>query len=236
MVFNATFNNEYRWNTTHWMFINNQSINVLLVIPVKSFEKYQYCNENTHHYICTRILDKNSSTTSSLVTQQQKILEKLAVPVLFKQFWQYNLYQYCWLVWFMVFNANFNNISVISWWSVLLVEETGVPGDKQRLVENTGITSITHTILVYIFILVLFTILPVSVSLLLKRNFKQWWSSVPPISTKRTIASHLDWTHWTQKKPTTYDFENPGPGMGQVQKGVRVKPVYGIQTFPSWYL
>ena len=30
------------------------------------------------------------------------------------------------LVWFMVFNATFNNISVISWWSVLLVEETGV--------------------------------------------------------------------------------------------------------------
>ena len=29
------------------------------------------------------------------------------------------------LVWFMVFNATFNNISVISWWSVLFVEETG---------------------------------------------------------------------------------------------------------------
>ena len=28
---------------------------------------------------------------------------------------------------FMVFNATFNNISVISWRSVLLVEETGVP-------------------------------------------------------------------------------------------------------------
>jgi len=26
----------------------------------------------------------------------------------------------------MVFNVIFNNISVISWWSVLLVEETGV--------------------------------------------------------------------------------------------------------------
>ena len=26
----------------------------------------------------------------------------------------------------MVFNATFNNISVISWWSVLLVEETRV--------------------------------------------------------------------------------------------------------------
>jgi hypothetical protein len=29
-----------------------------------------------------------------------------------------------------VFNATFNNISVISWRSVLLVEETGVPGEK----------------------------------------------------------------------------------------------------------
>jgi len=27
----------------------------------------------------------------------------------------------------MVFNANFNNISVISWWLVLLVEETRLP-------------------------------------------------------------------------------------------------------------
>ena len=34
------------------------------------------------------------------------------------------------LVWFMVFNTTFNNISVISWWSVLLVEETGVPGEN----------------------------------------------------------------------------------------------------------
>jgi hypothetical protein len=31
-----------------------------------------------------------------------------------------------WFGWFMVFNVPFNNISVISWWSVLLMEETGV--------------------------------------------------------------------------------------------------------------
>jgi hypothetical protein len=30
----------------------------------------------------------------------------------------------------MVFNATFNNISVIPWQSVLLVEETRVPGKK----------------------------------------------------------------------------------------------------------
>ena len=34
--------------------------------------------------------------------------------------------------WFMVFNASFNNISVISWQSVLLVQETGVNGENHR--------------------------------------------------------------------------------------------------------
>ena len=32
----------------------------------------------------------------------------------------------------MVYNATFNNISVISWRSVLLMEETEVPGKNQR--------------------------------------------------------------------------------------------------------
>ena len=35
-------------------------------------------------------------------------------------------------VWFMVFNATINNISVISWRSVLLVEKTGVPGENHQ--------------------------------------------------------------------------------------------------------
>jgi hypothetical protein len=34
--------------------------------------------------------------------------------------------------WFMVFNTTFNNIPAILWWSVLLVEETGVPGENHR--------------------------------------------------------------------------------------------------------
>ena len=36
----------------------------------------------------------------------------------------------------MVFNATFNNISVISWWSALLVDETGVPGENHRSVAS----------------------------------------------------------------------------------------------------
>jgi len=37
---------------------------------------------------------------------------------------------------FIVFNATFNNISAISWRSVLLVEETGVPGENHRPVAS----------------------------------------------------------------------------------------------------
>jgi hypothetical protein len=47
------------------------------------------------------------------------------------------------LVWFMVFNATLNNISVISWRSVLLIEETGVPG------ENTYLSQVTDKLLSY---------------------------------------------------------------------------------------
>jgi hypothetical protein len=36
----------------------------------------------------------------------------------------------------MVFNATFNNISVILWQSVLLVKETGVPGENHKPVAS----------------------------------------------------------------------------------------------------
>jgi hypothetical protein len=36
----------------------------------------------------------------------------------------------------MVFNATFNIISAISWRSVLLVEETGDPGENHQLVAS----------------------------------------------------------------------------------------------------
>ena len=42
----------------------------------------------------------------------------------------------CLFVCLMVFNATFNNISAISWQSVLLVEETGGPGENHRHVAN----------------------------------------------------------------------------------------------------
>jgi hypothetical protein len=35
------------------------------------------------------------------------------------------------------------------------------------------------------------------VTLIMKRKFKQWWSSIPPISKKQTITAHHNWTQWT---------------------------------------
>ena len=61
----------------------------------------------------------------------------------------------------------------------------------------------------------------------MKRKFKQWWSSILPISTKPIITSHLK---WTQKKTTTNDIVNSGPGLGQAQTCGRVKLVNGIST------
>ena len=48
-------------------------------------------------------------------------------------------------LWFMVSNATFNNASVISWRSVLLVEEIGVPGENHRPVA-THCQTLSHNV------------------------------------------------------------------------------------------
>jgi hypothetical protein len=41
----------------------------------------------------------------------------------------------------MVFNATFSNILAISWWSLLLMEEAGVPGENHRPAETLATLS-----------------------------------------------------------------------------------------------
>ena len=52
----------------------------------------------------------------------------------FEKYWWYILINYLiwWLIWFLVLNATFSNISAISWRPVLVVEEAGVPGENHR--------------------------------------------------------------------------------------------------------
>ena len=57
----------------------------------------------------------------------------------------------------MVFNVTFNNFSVILWQSVLLVEETGVPGENHQSAPRIGNGYIS---LLYLNVfIILFTIL-----------------------------------------------------------------------------
>jgi hypothetical protein len=50
----------------------------------------------------------------------------------------------------MVFNATFNNISAISWRSVLLVAETGGPGENHRPVTDKLDHNVVHLTLIEI--------------------------------------------------------------------------------------
>ena len=43
-----------------------------------------------------------------------------------------------------MFNATFNNISALSWRSVLLVEETGVSGENHRPVSSHNVNGYMH--------------------------------------------------------------------------------------------
>ena len=136
------------------------------------------------------------------------------------------------IVCLMVLNATFNNISVISWRSVLFVEETGGPAKKpvashwQTLSHNVvhlalieiqnhnircdrhwlHIGANCHTI-VYTPNL---TVVPTSIYMVIKikRNV------FPPISTTWTTFSHLK--PLRTKMTTTYDIGNLGPDFGHV--------------------
>jgi len=46
----------------------------------------------------------------------------------------------------VLFNATFNNISVLSWRSIFVVEETGVPGENHRPVVSHWQT-LSHNVL-----------------------------------------------------------------------------------------
>ena len=75
-----------------------------------------------------------------------------------RHFQQYYSVWWCWtplstlLQYLLVFNATFNNISVISWRSVLLVEETRGPGENHRPVTihwQTWSHNVEHQITVH---------------------------------------------------------------------------------------
>ena len=53
-------------------------------------------------------------------------------------------------------------------------------------------------------------------------------SSIPPISTKRTITSDLNWTHWTQKDHSMWRWKSRSWLEQQAHKCGGVKSINGI--------
>jgi hypothetical protein len=49
----------------------------------------------------------------------------------------------------MAFNTTFNNISVLSWQSILLMEETRIPGENHRPVTSQVTDKIQYHIMLY---------------------------------------------------------------------------------------
>ena len=69
----------------------------------------------------------------------------------------------------------------------------------------------------------------------MRTKFKQWWWTIPPISTKGTVTSHLesDTEHKNGGGGTMiYDAGKPEPGLISAQKYGKVKLVNGIPL--SW--
>jgi hypothetical protein len=99
----------------------------------------------------------------------------------------------------MVFNATFNNISVISWLSVLLVEETGVPGENHLPVASHWQT-LSHNVLWS----------TPRLSRIWTHNFSDdthhvWKEDLNSNCEKfyqyqQNKQSTLNWNHWIQKK------------------------------------
>ena len=88
-------------------------------------------NFRTVCYFLTNLIND----PSSLKLQSQWSKSNLNMMNIYEEstinFWIWGIY-----VCLMVFNATFNSISAISWRSVLLMEETGEPGENHRPVAS----------------------------------------------------------------------------------------------------
>ena len=81
----------------------------------------------------------NDSHLGWKVTRQKlKSIFRIISAKILKVIWKTMLSDNIWKIgWFMVLNATFNNISVISWQTVLLVEEPAYPGKTTDLPQVT---------------------------------------------------------------------------------------------------
>ena len=93
------------------------------VKKTRHFPQY-WIREKTNQYVNTRYFTSSCPATCFFLSSNVIYSNSINIFFVGKDDKNNTVHYYDGLVWFMVFNATFNNISVISWRSVLLVEKT----------------------------------------------------------------------------------------------------------------
>ena len=78
------------------------------------------------HYLKTSFVEKIRYKTIFFAPAKLSI----SFSVAFKSRWPFHHFFIVFIYYWGGYRVTFNNISVTSWWSVLLVKETGVPGEN----------------------------------------------------------------------------------------------------------
>ena len=131
MVFNATFNNisviswrsillveetgvsieNHRPAASHW-----QTLSHNVVSSTSRLSGIQTCNVSGDRHWLHRFVKKVVVNPTTIQSRPRRPTQALCQG----------------MDWFIKFNTTINNNSVISWWSVLWMEETGVPVENNR--------------------------------------------------------------------------------------------------------
>jgi hypothetical protein len=130
--------NEQIIDSIHHVLTSPITVFICFIITIKWFSGVQ-----THFVLCIWFICLRVVSCVSSVASCPFLKLPLSYYVTFIYYIRWSIYNASliygmtlWsnMIWFIVFNATFNNVSAIVWWSALLVEETGVPGENHRSV------------------------------------------------------------------------------------------------------
>ena len=133
----------------------------------------------------------------------------------------------------MVFNATYNNISAISWRSVLLVEETGVPGENHWAATNHKFTTqccIEYTTPWTGFELTTLVVICTYCTGSYKSNYLMITITTVPLKYRRRIENKVCYVCW-QYLATFKNLYTPNKQIPPFKKGFYIKIIFWEITF-----
>ena len=130
-----------QWGDLTWSFIEQPRVDNFSVGPLKRGTQLAALIQLASVRPCFQLIQYLIVYASLMdfVDRDAFLTRKIQIQVL--PSWNHHFKRFTGVVWMvigmvMAFNTTFNNITVVSWRSVLLVEETGKPGVNQRPAAN----------------------------------------------------------------------------------------------------